>query len=302
MKKIILLIGLFCVVMTVAQNKIYFYFEGGASESYDLSGVDSISFVSPSSLIWKDGKLPGKFSVSATKQVQFSQGNLQYQASTDTWRFAENQYDALGEEANEQISATNTGWIDLFGWGTSGYDGKYPYMIKDSNSHYGDGENDIAGTKYDWGVYNKISNGGNVAGKWRTLTKSEWEYIFNGRTNAKQLRSLAKVCGVNGYLLLPDGFECPNGIKFTPVSNYYTTNNYSEYQWRSIEAAGAVFLPCAGARDGFKHVKEVGISGFYWSSSANGSYNTYRVYVSQTYAGVGSVSRYDGRSVRLATE
>lgn len=303
MKKIILLIGLFCVVMTVAQNKIYFYFEGGASESYDLSGVDSISFVSPSSLIWKDGKLPGKFSVSATKQVQFSQGNLQYQASTDTWRFAENQYDALGKEANEQISATNTGWIDLFGWGTSGYNGKYPYTSGKSED-YGDGKNDIAGTNYDWGVYNKISNGGNVAGKWRTLTKSEWEYIFKGRTNAGYLCSLATVCGVNGYLLLPDGFECPNGIKFFPKSGSFTANNYSENQWRGIEAAGAVFLPCAGIDSG-SGVNLVGSDGYYWSSSA---YRSYYADVVHFDSGLHYAYKdgHDGRanrlSVRLATE
>ncbi len=43
------------------------------------------------------GKLPGAFSVSATKQVWFSQGNLQYQADNgdggSTWRFAIKQYD-----------------------------------------------------------------------------------------------------------------------------------------------------------------------------------------------------------------
>ena len=33
-----------------------------------------------------DGALPGLFSVSATQRVYFSQGNLQYQASTNTWR------------------------------------------------------------------------------------------------------------------------------------------------------------------------------------------------------------------------
>lgn len=30
-------------------------------------------------------------------QVYFSQGNLQYQASTNTWRFAENQWDFVGD-------------------------------------------------------------------------------------------------------------------------------------------------------------------------------------------------------------
>ena len=38
-----------------------------------------------------DGMLPGAFSVSATQQVHFSQGNLQYRASTNSWRFAEHQ-------------------------------------------------------------------------------------------------------------------------------------------------------------------------------------------------------------------
>ena len=68
-----------------------------------------------------EGSLVGKFSVSAEKQVYFSKGNLQYQASTNTWRFAENQTDYIGE-ANKNISDTYDGWIDLFGWGTSGFD------------------------------------------------------------------------------------------------------------------------------------------------------------------------------------
>ena len=52
-----------------------------------------------------DGMLPGTFSVSATQQVHFSQGNLQYRASTNTWRFAEHQYDCVGN-ANSKISST----------------------------------------------------------------------------------------------------------------------------------------------------------------------------------------------------
>ncbi|MBR2284918.1 MAG: hypothetical protein IJ900_00085 [Paludibacteraceae bacterium] len=39
-----------------------------------------------------NGKLPGAFSVSADKQVNFSQGNLQYNSNTQAWQFAENQY------------------------------------------------------------------------------------------------------------------------------------------------------------------------------------------------------------------
>ncbi len=290
----------------MAQDKIYVYFSDGTTTSYDVNKMDSISLVAPSSTTQTDGKLPGKFSVSSTEQVQFAQGNLQYQASTDTWRFAENQYDALGEEANEQISSTNTGWIDLFGWGTSGYDGKYPHMASEIREDYCDGTNSIAGTNYDWGVYNKISNGGNMAGKWRTLTKDEWKYIFNDRTNAENLRSQARVCGVDGYLLLPDGFKCPDGITFTPQSKNFSVNNYDKNQWPSLEAAGAVFLPCAGNRDG-SDVHHVGSDGIYWSSSAYGSDCAYCVNFSEYDVHVNYYYYHDrgrryGSSVRLATE
>ena len=43
--------------------------------------------------ITNDGAINSLFSVSDDLQVRFSRGNLQYQASTNTWRFAENQYD-----------------------------------------------------------------------------------------------------------------------------------------------------------------------------------------------------------------
>ena len=46
------------------------------------------------------GALNGVFSVSPTKKVVFSKGNLQYRASTNTWRFAEHQYDIIGEAIN----------------------------------------------------------------------------------------------------------------------------------------------------------------------------------------------------------
>ena len=69
-----------------------------------------------------EGALSGKFTTNAQgKKIVFSQGNLQYQASTKTWQFAAQQTAYLGA-ANEQISSTNSGWIDLFGWGT----GRYP--------------------------------------------------------------------------------------------------------------------------------------------------------------------------------
>lgn len=62
----------------------------------------------------QDGAIRAEFSVSDSTKVYFSQGNLQYQASTNTWRFAEHQWDYVGND-NENISEKYAGWIDLFG-------------------------------------------------------------------------------------------------------------------------------------------------------------------------------------------
>ena len=216
------------------------------------------------------GTIVGLFSISNSKQVYFSQGNLQYQASTGTWRFAENQYDIIGDD-NANISSTNSGWIDLFGWGTSGYNGKNPYMTSTDYSDYGDGYNDIAGTNYDWGVYNKISNGGNQAGQWRTLTQSEWSYVISNRTDARYLRGTATVNGVKGLILLPDNWTLPTGVTFTYGEDGWWQNTYSASEWSKMEANGAVFLPAAGSRDGTSGYR-VGTYGYYWSSSCNYGY------------------------------
>lgn len=80
------------------------------------------------------GAISGVFRISDSQFVWFSQGNLQYNASLGThrvmgdstvqgtWRFAEHQSDYVGAD-NALASAANTGWIDLFGWGTSGWNG-----------------------------------------------------------------------------------------------------------------------------------------------------------------------------------
>ena len=119
------------------------------------------------------GAINARFSIGDTTTVVFAQGNLQYQASTNTWRFASNQYDVLGV-SNEQVDTLYSGWIDLFGWGTSGYEGLMPYTIVDTNRFYGIADQDICRTNYDWGVFNTISNGGDKKGVWRTMSYEEW--------------------------------------------------------------------------------------------------------------------------------
>ncbi|MBR4689244.1 MAG: hypothetical protein IKO90_02145 [Bacteroidales bacterium] len=248
------------------------------------------------------GVIRAKFSVSEDKKIYFSQGNLQYQASTGTWRFAEHQYDIIGSD-NSNISSTYTGWIDLFGWGTSGYNGKNPYMTNTNYSDYGDGLNDIAGTNYDWGVNNAISNDGKQAGLWRTLTKDEWAYLINTRIDASSKMGVVKVNNVAGLVLLPDDWTLPAGVTFTSgASGDFSQNTYSADDWTKMEANGAVFLPAAGYRYG-SDVDDVGSNGDYWSSSAYGNnfadcldFSSSNVYADSGF------DRYGGLSVRLVQD
>ncbi len=225
-----------------------------------------------------EGTIPGLFTINSSgTQVYFSQGNLQYQASTNTWQFAENQYDYVGS-ANSNISQTNSGWIDLFGWGTSGYDhganAYQPWSISQNDNNYyayGNGEYNLydQNGQADWG-YNQISNGGNTENSgWRTLTKDEWKYVFDTRSTTSDIRyAKAKVNNVNGVILLPDRWTATNYAlsNTNSIGANYTSNTISADDWTNVlEAWGAVFLPAAGYRWG--SVEDVGSVGDYWSAS-----------------------------------
>lgn len=206
------------------------------------------------------------FSVSATKQVYFSPGNLWYQATTNTYKFAEKQSDIVGESGNDSVAADYDGWIDLFPWGSSGFKEIHPYTRDYSETR--DGKTiyqtmRIPGmtgeySDFDWGVYNAISNGGNQAGLWRTLTSEEWNYLFNSRSGGPSKRAPARVNGIAGMVLLPDTWNndsIPSGLEFnlTPPSGatsyqVWATNEYDALQWSQMEAQGAVFLPAAGSQ------------------------------------------------------
>ncbi len=119
--------GTFSITITGLAPQTTYYLRAYAINALGPAYGDEIVYTTPEkgnaggSSTGTEGSLVGKFSVSSSKQVSFSKGNLQYQASTNTWRFAESQTDYIGA-ANKNISATYDGWIDLFGWGTSGYD------------------------------------------------------------------------------------------------------------------------------------------------------------------------------------
>lgn len=226
----------------------------------------------------------GIFSVEPSTRVLFSPGNLQYKASSNTWRFAEHQYDVIGS-SNSNISQSYSGWIDLFGWGTSGWNcGNtyyHPWDYNYSNSSlFGPyGYNNLTGqyANSDWGYYNAISNGGNVSHQWRTLTQSEWNYVFNNRSTSSGIRyAMGKVAGVNGVILLPDNWN-PNIYNLNdPNGGDFTSNIISASQWNVLEQSGAIFLPAAGQRSGLT-VSFVGTVGRYWSASYYSNLDAYQV-------------------------
>ena len=188
------------------------------------------------------GTLPHEFSVTPSSKVRFSQGNLQYNAVHNSWRFAEKQTDFIGYD-NVEYDEKYPGWIDLFSWGTSGYRDRPPYYFSANAQYYGNGTNkNIDHTSYDWGIYNPIINGGNTRGEWRTLSTYEWNYLFTGRPNAWKLRTQAMVDEVQGLVLLPDNWIERGLDTFQPNKIY----QFSDESWKVMERAGAVFLPAAG--------------------------------------------------------
>ncbi len=281
-----------------------------------------------------NGASSALFSVSSTKKVRFSKGNLQYRTTgthtvtgggtaTGTWRFAEHQYDYIGE-GNANISSTYTGWIDLFCWGTSGWNSGanvYQPWAADgtNNSDYtpgGSTTNNLTGTyaRADWGVYNAISNGGNQPGMWRVLTKNEWEYLINtrsastvgGTTNARY--AIATVNGTSGVIIFPDTFTMPAGLTVTNINTpngSCESSTYTASQWGKLESAGCIFLPVTGYRPG-TYVTETIRKGYYWSSSRSSDNGAYTLEfalgnISNVFSVV-SLDRKYGRSVRLVKE
>lgn len=285
----------------------------------------------------EEGAIDGLFTINAEGgQVQFSQGNLQYQASTNTWRFAESQWDYVGVD-NSNISSEYDGWIDLFGWGTSGYHNVYdnfnvnyqPYSTSQNTVHtecnyygYGPSTNmydpNLTGmsAEYDWGVHNSINNGGNQSGLWRTSSREEWQYVLFTRSastvgNTSNARfAKATVNGVGGVILFPDEFSVPiylpTPLQINNSSASFGVNSYSTEGWAAMESLGCVFMPAAGYRQGTS-ISYTGSWGFYWSSSYsnNQSARCVSIHNYQNYSNPLNMTtnyRYTGCSVRLVRD
>ena len=164
--------------------------------------------------------LPGVFSVSNTKKVHFSKGNL----------YADGDY-ALHFESNQYSSANrwNASHVSHFTWSSS---------VEDAVSSSNSGINLFCDESH------KVSVDGSKA-IYYALSKDEWTYLFNNHS-----KKWVSVNDVNGYVIAPDGFRgelagryaddadlAANNLVFFPAAGYRSGYdiNYGDrgYYWSS---------------------------------------------------------------------
>lgn len=261
------------------QHGVTYHVRAYAINEEGIAYGNDIEFVPDSPEVsWPNGVLPGLFSVSDSTRVRFSQGNLQYKPYFNQWRFAESQWDFVGGKMidiqtytvgtvyengvkcdNTLTGYTYNGWIDLFGWGTSGFDTgnqyykPWNYMVSQVfDPYYGPyGNYDLTGefAHSDWGVHNHIINGG--WGQWRTMSLEEFEYLLEQRSTPSGIRfAKATLAGICGMVILPDNWDASTYPLSEPNENTSSfANIISAMEWINVlEPAGAVFLPSAGTR------------------------------------------------------
>ena len=244
------------------------------------------------------------FSVSATQKVRFSPGNLQAvfaeAGTTFTWRFAENQWSFVYDQAantslNGQGSVSEPGPVDLIAWSNA----NTTYGIYDYPTYY-----DYSGEFKDWGENEDLIAA--LGSGWRTLTRDEWTYLFNARIGYCYCK--ATVNGVRGLVIFPDGYSHhshPSGVTAPASVNTpgagYGSNSWSGTDWTAMEDAGCVFLPGAGMRYGVTIDERVGSYGIYWSSTpyvTDPIYAYYMSFMNSVNLDSGTY-RHNGCSVRL---
>ncbi len=229
----------------------------------------------------------GEFSVSATKKVQFAKGNLRYEGDTEgyeaEWSMAKQQYEVLGE-ANIDAGAyesTPAYLKDLLCWSTTNnYYGVSNYYWRDDDvaAQY------FQGDFVDWGENPALI--ADLGEGWSTLSKDEWTYLLTERENADKLQSFAIISykegeedvSVKGLILLPDDWTGDE-----PAATYTAET------WKTLEAAGAVFLPVTGHLWSYEDengrtqtvINGIDVIGNYWTSTPAGDKSDYYAFAAR---------------------
>ena len=265
----------------------------------------------------------GRFQINAAgEHVAFAPGNLQctvvdgpdntgYNYIGSDWCFTEHQWDYLGTSDGDNLFTIGKK-MDLLGWvGASAEKSTYGLCsyVESNNGYYGTSASDEL--YIDWGDIPEVVQ--NIGSGWFTLNTSDFAYIFESRpggtvggtVNARYTLATIRmdVSEANGVILFPD--DCT--IATSEFTTLGTLNDVSDYttkctaaQWTALEAKGCVFLPAAGYRQGNTRVGNVGIRGYYWTSSAYDESNAWRVrFANDAVIPQDNWSRRSGLSVRL---
>lgn len=162
-----------------------------------------------------DGAIPGLFSISATEMVFFSKGNLILDG--ESFKFADNQYDYLG-------SYTYANFAEL----------------KESRDFFHPNDyTAITGAT----ISNSSTSG------WDLMTSDEWNYIIKER-NIEAYHVYIKIEeNIFGTLILPDGWISPENVDLQSESQQPLTID----DFKTLEAAGAVFIPSTGLGKFFEY-------------------------------------------------
>ncbi len=219
--------------------------------------------------------LKGTFSVSATKKVQFTQGNLWWDGSA--YHFEANQTD--------YPTKWNASHVGHFYW-TSSKDyqsGNANYMPYAQSYSY---SSQSSSDKFFCGEDNPLTVDG-TSGCF-AMSSDEWDYLIRSRTNAYNLHKYGVTVGdkKNCLVIAPDSFS--GTLK-------------ASYTLDEISSLGLVCLPAAGYRDGSSFYSAESY-GLYWSSTPNSSNSSdaYTLYFSSgnVYTSI-NAGRSGGQSLRL---
>ena len=216
-----------------------------------------------------DGALPGVFSVSADKQVYFSQGNLYYDGSA--FKFEDSQTGFASE--------WNPDYVSHFFWSKTA-SVAYAELYSDS----GTDEYDVFFTNATDETANPDFTVNGVTGQYRTLSDDEWKYLFDNNSY-----KWVTINGVGGYAIAPDNVTLPE-----------EKMSYTETE---LNDAKLVFLPAAGLRiDSDIDPIPIGSFGIYWSSYATGPTTARFVFFDKAGFAIEGDDRLGGLSVRLVTD
>lgn len=204
------------------------------------------------------------FSVSETRKVEFSSGNLCYSHDRG-YHFAEQ---VTGIEGDNIFFAVLPDAADHMGK-------RLLHSLHKVSPEHAD-------------MMRNAVDGNNLLDGWRLLTADEWQYVVNerpastlaGMKNARYLK--CSVEGCHGLLLFPDEYVHPEGVRMphriniNNVTTVFRRYDFSATEWTALKEAGCVFLPASGCAEYSYHEEKIEPlapeeAGCYWTASADRS-------------------------------